>query len=180
MEKRITAHDLTFEPLIKQQEIKDKIAAIGQQITKDYEGKRPLFLCILNGSFIFAADLVRACELECEISFLRFSSYEGTQSTGQVSTVFGLDTAVKDRHIIVVEDIVDSGQTLQHFMFSLKDLNPASIALAVLLLKPDALKFELKIDYLGFEISNKFVVGYGLDYNGLCRNLDEIYQLSMP
>lgn len=180
MKNTVTAHDLTFEPLIDRSEIIEKVQSIGKQISRDYEGKCPLFLSVLNGSFIFAADLLRACDLECEVSFLRFSSYDGTQSSGQISTVFGLDRPVKDRHIIVVEDIVDSGQTLHHFMAELNDLEPASVALAVLLLKPDALQFDLNINYLGFEISNKFVVGYGLDYNGLCRNLDGIYQLALP
>lgn len=180
MKKRITAHDLVFEPLIERHEILEKVESIGRQITHDYQGKRPLFLSVLNGSFVFAADLLRTCDLECEISFLRFSSYDGTRSTGQISTIFGLDVPVKDRHVIIVEDIVDSGFTLHHFLADLKDMEPASVSLAVLLLKPDALQFDLEINYLGFEIDNKFVVGYGLDYNGLCRNLDCIYQLVLP
>jgi hypoxanthine phosphoribosyltransferase len=134
MKKRITAHDLTFETLIERLELKEKVTAIGRQISEDYYGKRPLFLSVLNGSFIFAADLVRACDLECEIAFLRFSSYDGTQPTGQISTVFGLDIPIKDRHVIVIEDIVDSGHTLHHFITELHELEPASVALAATLI----------------------------------------------
>ena len=176
--ENITAHDLTFEPFISVAEIAAKVEALGSQIREQFEGKRPLFVGVLNGAFVFAADLVRACGIECEVAFVRLASYEGTASTGQVSTVLGLDFEVKNRHIIVVEDIVDSGRTLHHFMSNLQKLEPASTSLAVLLFKPEALQHPVKIDYLGFEIPDKFVIGYGLDYNGLCRNLPSIYQLT--
>ncbi len=176
--ENITAHDLTFEPFIGEAEIAAKVEALGSQIRQQFEGKRPLFVGVLNGAFIFAADLVRACGIECEIAFVRLASYEGLSSKGKVSTVLGLDFEVKNRHIIVVEDIVDSGRTLHHFMADLQKLEPASASLAVLLFKPEALQMPVKIDYLGFEIPDKFVVGYGLDYNGLCRELPGIYQLS--
>lgn len=175
---KITAHDLTFEPFINETEIAAKVNELGKQIRNDFDGKRPLFVSVLNGAFVFAADLVRAAGIESEVAFVRLASYEGIQSTGQVSTVLGLDFEVKNRHVIVVEDIVDSGRTLHHFISELKNLEPASISLAVLLFKPEALQHPVKIDYLGFEIPDKFVVGYGLDYNGLCRNLRSIYQLS--
>lgn len=178
MKKHITAHDLTFETLIDRNQIADRVTSIGQQIGDDFKGERPLFLCILNGSFVFAADLVRASACECEIAFIRLSSYEGTQSTGKVQTVFGIDVPVKDRHLIIVEDIIDSGETMRHFLAELKEMEPASVKLAVLLLKPDALKYPVEVDYLGFEIDDKFVVGYGLDYDGICRNLADIYQLA--
>lgn len=178
MEKRIIAHDLAFETLIGKDEIATRVGDIGQRISHDYQYSRPLFLCILNGSFVFAADLVRACNCECEVAFIRLASYDGTQSSGKVSTVFGLDTPVKGRHVIVVEDIIDSGETMRHFLSELDALEPASLKLAVLLLKPTALKHPLEVDYLGFEIEDKFVVGYGLDYDGLCRNLPDIYQLA--
>ncbi len=178
MKSIITALDLSFAPMIDRMKIDEKVKFMGRQISRDFAGKRPLFLSILNGAFIFAADLLRACDLECEVAFLRYSSYKGTHFSGQISTVLGLDIPVKDRHIIIVEDIVDSGRTLHHFLTELKELEPASVALAALLVKPEAMQFELKIDYAGFEIPNKFVVGYGLDYNGLCRNLDGIYQLA--
>ncbi|MCF8245775.1 MAG: hypoxanthine phosphoribosyltransferase [Saprospiraceae bacterium] len=176
--KNITAHDLTFEPFISEAEIAAKVMALGSQIRQQYKGKRPLFVGVLNGAFVFAADLVRAASIECEVAFVRLASYEGTASSGQVSTVLGLDFEVKNRHIIVVEDIVDSGRTLHHFIAELQKLQPASVALAALLFKPEALQFPVNIDYLGFEIPDKFVVGYGLDYNGLCRNLPSVYQLS--
>lgn len=177
MGNHITAHDLRFEPFIGEAELASKVKELGATIRQDFEGKRPLFVSVLNGAFVFAADLIRAANIECEIAFVRLASYEGTASTGQVETIFGLDIEVKNRHVIVVEDIVDSGRTLNYFMSQLLDLRPASISLAALLFKPDALQLPVKIDYLGFEIPNKFVVGYGLDYNGLCRNLPSIYQL---
>lgn len=177
MQNTITAHDLTFEPFISEAEIAAKVEALGSQIRQQYEGKHPLFIGVLNGAFVFAADLVRAAGIECEVAFVRLASYEGTASSGKVSTVIGLDFEVKNRHVIVVEDIVDSGRTLHHFIAELQKLQPASVALAALLYKPAALQFPVKIDYLGFEIPDKFVVGYGLDYNGRCRNLPSIYQL---
>ncbi len=177
MKKHVTAHDLAFETLITSGEIADKVAELGQRIGADHEGQRLLFLCVLNGSFVFAADLVRACPCECEVAFIRLASYQGTQSSGQVATVLGLDMPVKGRHVIVVEDIVDSGGTMSHFLQELKQMGPASVKLAVLLLKPEALAHPIAVDYLGFEIEDKFVVGYGLDYNGLCRNLPDIYSV---
>jgi hypoxanthine phosphoribosyltransferase len=146
MKKRITAHDLSFETYIDSGEIAARVTAIGHQISEDYSAERPLFLCILNGSFIFAADLVRASECECEVAFIRLASYDGTQSSGEVTTVYGLDISVKNRHIIVVEDIIDSGETMRHFLAELKKKEPASVKLAVLLLKPDALKHPVEVD----------------------------------
>ena len=167
MEKLITAHDLTFEPMLRREAIADRVRELGLQIKKDYEGKRPLFLCVLNGAFIFAADLVRACDLECEIAFVRLSSYEGTASSGSVSTTLGINAPLEGRHLIVLEDIVDSGRTLHYFLEQLQQEKPASVALAALLSKPEALQFDVHIDYVGFEIPEKFVIGYGLDYDGL-------------
>jgi len=178
MKKTIDLHDLTFEPFIESPEIARRVEEMGHQISEKYTGQRPLFLSVLNGAFVFAADLLRACDLECELAFVRLASYEGTGSSGNVKTVLGLDIPIKGRPVIVVEDIVDSGRTLHHFMAYLQKMKPASIALATLLHKPSALKFPVKIDYLGFEIPDKFVVGYGLDYDGLGRNLKDIYQLA--
>ena len=163
MKKLVTAHGLSFEPLINSQEIAARVQALGQEIQEVYENKYPLFLCVLNGA--------------CEVSFVRLASYDGMSSSGHVKTLLGVDADLKNRHVIIVEDIVDSGRTLYHFMDDLKKLEPASVALAVLLVKPDAVEFPIQIDYRGFEIANKFVVGYGLDYDGQCRNLKEIYQL---
>lgn len=176
MKNSITAHDLSFEPFISEAAITARVKFLGSKIREQYQGQRPLFVGVLNGAFVFAADLVRASGIECEVAFVRLASYEGTASSGKVATVLGLDFEVKNRHIIVVEDIVDSGRTLHFFFEELQKLEPASVALAALLYKPEALQFPVKINYLGFEIPNKFVVGYGLDYNGLCRNLPSIYQ----
>ncbi len=180
MKKLITAHDLSFEPFIREEEILSRVKALGAEITKEYNGKKPMFLCILNGSFVFGADLVRECDLECDVAFVRLTSYAGIQSSGKVVTVLGLDADISGRDIIVVEDIIDSGHTMHLFLSDLQKANPASLKVASLLLKPEALRFPVKIDYLGFEIPDKFVVGYGLDYDGLCRNLRDIYQLVTP
>lgn len=178
MKKLITANDLSFELYISKEKIAERIEFLGEQINTKYRGKTPVFIGVLNGSFIFIADLVRQCNIDCEIAFVRLSSYEGTQSTGKIQTVYGLEMDIENRHLIVVEDIVDTGATLNYFLSYLLKQNPASVELAVFLLKPEALKFPIQVDYLGFEIPDKFVVGYGLDYNGLCRNLPDIYQLS--
>lgn len=177
MTTTVKIHDLEFEPFLSKEVIATRVAALGDAIRADYEGKEPLFLGILNGAFIFAADLVRACALPCEVAFMRLASYEGLQSSGTVKTLVGLDSTIKGRHLIVVEDIVDSGRTLSHLMPQLQAMQPASLALAALLFKPDALEKPVPINYLAFEIPNRFVVGYGLDYNGLGRNLADIYQL---
>ena len=177
MKKQITANALTFECYLTKQKITERVKDMGEQITNKYSNKKPLFIGVLNGAFIFTADLVRHCQIECEVAFVRLSSYQGTQSSGHIKTVYGLEMEIKNRHLIVVEDIVDSGRTLHCFLDYLKKQNPASIELAALLLKPDALQFPLQLDYIGFEIPEKFVVGYGLDYDGLCRNYEDIYQL---
>ncbi len=163
--------------MITPADLQRRVKAMGKEITGVYKDKKPLFLSVLNGGFIFAADLVRACDMECEISFVKLSSYEGMQSTGSVSVAIGLDKEIKGRDIVIVEDIIDSGKTLQHFMTILKAQEPASIAIAACLLKPEALEQALFVDYVGFAIPNEFVVGYGLDYDGLGRNLKGIYSL---
>ncbi len=173
----IKLHDLHFKPFISEEEIKERIEVIGKDISKQFEGKNPLFIAILNGAFVFAADLVRAAKIQSEIIFIRIASYHGTQSSGEVKTVFGLDKDIKDRHVIIIEDIVDSGKTMHYFLNDLKEKAPASITLATLLIKPGALQFPIEPDYIGFEIPTKFVVGYGLDYDGLGRNFKSIYQL---
>ncbi len=177
MKKLITANHLTFEPSITSIQINERIKNIGEQITAKYKGKKPLFIGVLNGAFIFIADLIRQCDIECEVAFVRLSSYKGTQSSGKIETVYGLEMSIENRHIIVVEDIIDSGRTLNYFISYLKKQNPASVELAALLLKPESLLFPVEVDYLGFEIPDKFVIGYGLDYDGLGRNLPDIYQL---
>ena len=169
--------DKTFEPYLKEAAIQEKITELAGQLNKDYAGKRPLFLSILNGSFLFTADLFKQITIEAEVSFIKLASYKGTSSTGNVITAIGLDTNVKDRHIVILEDIIDTGKTLHHYLPQLDSMQPASVKIAVLLNKKEALQYPVKVDYACFDIPNKFVVGYGLDYDGLGRNSKDIHQL---
>ena len=169
--------DKTFEPYLKEAAIQEKITELAGQLNKDYAGKRPLFLSILNGSFLFTADLFKQITIEAEVSFIKLASYKGTSSTGNVITAIGLDTNVKDRHIVILEDIIDTGKTLHHYLPQLDSMQPASVKIAVLLNKKEALQYPVKVDYACFDIPNKFVVGYGLDYDGLGRHSKDIYQL---
>jgi len=169
--------DKTFEPYLKEAAIQEKITELAGQLNQDYTGKRPLFLSILNGSFLFTADLFKQITIEAEVSFIKLASYKGTSSTGNVITAIGLDINVKDRHIIILEDIIDTGKTLHHYLPQLESMQPASVKIAVLLNKKEALIYPVQIDYACFDIPNKFVVGYGLDYDGLGRNSRDIYQL---
>jgi len=173
----VQVRDKQFEPYLSEAVILEKVNALAAQINKDYEGKRPLLIAILNGSFIFAADLFKHITIEAEISFIKLASYKGTRSSGHVITAIGLDTDVTGRHVIIVEDIIDTGKTLTAFLPQLYNQQPASLKVAVLLHKPEATRYPITIDYCCFSIPNKFVVGYGLDYDGLGRNLPEIYQL---
>lgn len=173
----ITVKDKSFEPYITAASIDEALVKMASRLKKDYEGKQPLFLAILNGAFIFAADLFKKIDFEAEICFIKLASYKGTKSTGTVITSIGLDQSLRDRHVIILEDIVDTGKTLTEFMPQLRDQQPASLKIAALLHKPEALQYSLTIDYLGFEVPNKFLLGYGLDYDGLARNLPMIYQL---
>ena len=169
--------DKTFEPYLEEAAIQEKITELAGQLNKDYVGKRPLFLSILNGSFLFTADLFKQITIEAEVSFIKLASYKGTSSTGNVITAIVLDTNVKDRHIIILEDIIDTGKTLHHYLPQLDSMQPASVKIAVLLNKKEALQYPVQVDYSCFDIPNKFVVGYGLDYDGLGRNSKDIYQL---
>lgn len=169
--------DKTFEPYLKEAAIQEKITELAGQLNKDYTGKRPLFLSILNGSFLFTADLFKQITIEAEVSFIKLASYKGTSSTGNVITAIGLDINVKDRHIVILEDIIDTGKTLHHYLPQLDSMQPASVKIAVLLNKKEALQFPVQVHYTCFDIPNKFVVGYGLDYDGLGRNSKDIYQL---
>lgn len=177
MTSHIQLHDLRFRPMISADDLSRRVQQMGREIGERFRGQRPVLLGVLNGAFVFAADLARACDFDCEVSFIKLSSYQGTQSSGNVARLIGLETDVKDRHVIIVEDIIDSGRTIHQFLPELRKLHPASISIAVLLFKPEALEFELTMDWVGFEIPNRFVVGYGLDYNGLGRNLSNIYEL---
>lgn len=174
----IVFHDLTFEPFINEASIQERVKVLAQEINRDYEGKRPLFIAVLNGAFMFAAELLKHVELNCEINFIRVASYHGTNSTGELDEILGLDADVLDRDLIILEDIVDTGLTMSEVMKQLQQFSPASIKVATLLFKPSAMKKELKLDYVGFEIPDDFVLGFGLDYDGLGRNLPQIYKKS--
>ena len=173
----ITVHDKVFNSYITSGEIEEQVARVAKEINRDYRGKRPLFIAILNGAFIFAADLFKFITLEAEICFIKLASYKGVKSTGKVITAIGLDVDLYNREVIIVEDIVDTGKTLAQFLPQLEHHHPASLKIASLLHKPAAMIHPIKIDYLGFTIPDKFVIGYGLDYDGLGRNIKEIYQL---
>ena len=173
----IKVHDKEFISYITSREIEEQVTRVAAEINSDYKGKKPLFIAILNGAFIFAADLFKYITLEAEICFIKLASYKGVKSTGKVITAIGLDVDLYDREVIIVEDIVDTGKTLAQFLPHLKHHHPASLKIASLLHKPDAMIHPIKIDYLGFTIPDKFVIGYGLDYDGLGRNIKEIYQL---
>lgn len=173
----ITVHDKTFQPFISETEIQSAVSRIGERIAKDYAGKHPLFIGVLNGAFMFCSDLLKSVDIPCEVTFVRLSSYDGMASTGEVRSIVSLQEDIAGRDVILVEDIVDTGLTMQKAMDSLGQLNPNSLEIASLLVKPDCLQCELNIKYKGFDIPEKFVVGYGLDYDGLGRNLKDIYQL---
>ena len=166
-----------FGPYLTAQEIQQQVKKIADTINKDYAGRRPMFIAILNGSFMFAADLFKNLTIDAEICFIKLASYKGTASSGQVITAIGLDVDLIGKDIIIVEDIVDTGKTLNEFLPTLLHQQPASLKIATLLHKAEATVFPIGIDYIGFTIPDKFVVGYGLDYDGLGRNLQEIYQL---
>jgi hypoxanthine phosphoribosyltransferase len=169
--------DKEFIPYLSENEIQEKISALATQLNIDYAGKKPIFLSILNGSFLFTADLFKQITIEAEVCFIKLASYKGMTSSGNVITAIGLEANVTGRHIIIVEDIIDTGKTLHHYLPQLASSSPASVKIAVLLNKKEARQYEVKVDYTCFEIPNKFVVGYGLDYDGLGRNSKEIFQL---
>jgi hypoxanthine phosphoribosyltransferase len=174
----IKVHDKYFETYLSEEVIQQKIKELAAAIDKDYQTKRPLFIAILNGSFIFAADLFKHLTVNAEICFIKLASYKGTRSTGHVITAIGLDHDLYNRDVLIVEDIVDTGKTLNTFLPQLEHQHPASLKIVALLHKSEATEYSIPIHYTGFVIPNKFVVGYGLDYDGLGRNLKEIYQLA--
>ena len=169
---------ILFDIFIPAEQIKQQVKTIGKALNRDYEGKRPLFLAVLNGAFIFAADLMREVTIQSEISFVKIASYSGTQSTETIKELIGFSETLENRHIIVIEDIIDTGLSMKHILEQLALLKPASVAVVTLLLKKEALKHHVQVDYVGFEIANKFVLGYGLDFDGLGRNLPDIYVAS--
>lgn len=173
----IQVFDKVFRPFIDKETISARIQELGKTIDKDYEGLSPLFIAILNGSFIFAADLFRTVTIDAEISFIKLASYKGTTSTGNVVTAIGMEESLHERHVILLEDIIDTGKTLHSFIPEILQRQPASLRIATFLTKPDALQYPIAADYVGFEIPNNFVLGYGLDYDGIGRNLPELYTL---
>jgi len=170
-------HDKQFTPYLNAAVIDAAVSRLATEISRDYEGKKPLFIAILSGSFMFASDLFKKITIPAEICFIKLASYKGTRSTGNVITSIGLDEDVHARDVIILEDIIDTGRTLNAFLPQLEHQQPSSMKICALLHKPDCLVFHVPIDYLGFSIPDKFVLGYGLDYDGLGRNLPEIYQL---
>ncbi|HUR67349.1 MAG TPA: hypoxanthine phosphoribosyltransferase [Chitinophagaceae bacterium] len=173
----LKVHDKSFEIYLTESTIQQRVKELAVQINTDYAGKRPLFIAILNGSFMFASDLFKQLTIEAELCFIKLASYKGMKSSGNVVTSIGLEDDLFGKEVIIVEDIVDTGKTLHNFLPKLMHQQPKSMKIAALLHKPTATEYPLSMDYVGFEIPNKFVVGYGLDYDGLGRNLKEIYQV---
>jgi hypoxanthine phosphoribosyltransferase len=173
----VKVKDKEFEISIPSASINEAVQRMADEINRDYKDKTPLFLAILNGSFVFAADLIRKITIPCEISFVKLASYSGTSSTNQVREMIGLNEVITGRHIIILEDIVDTGITLDHLITDLEKLNPADVKVACFTFKPEAFQKSFRIDYLGISIPNDFIVGYGLDYDGYGRNLPDIYKI---
>ncbi|MBR5158805.1 MAG: hypoxanthine phosphoribosyltransferase [Bacteroidaceae bacterium] len=173
----IQVKDREFEVFLKEEDIQKEIKRVAAEINRDYVGKEPLFLCILNGSFMFAADLLKDVNIPCNVSFVKVSSYQGTDTTGKVKELMGLQEDVEGRHIIIVEDIVDTGYTMRDVLDSLAEKKAASVQVCALLCKPDKLKVDINLKYLAMNIPNGFIVGYGLDYDGFGRNSRDIYKI---
>jgi len=175
--KEVKVHDKYFVPYISAEKIGARIKELAQKIVAECGDKEPLFIVILNGAFMFASDLIKEVPIDCQVTFTKLSSYVGQHSTGDVKEVAAIDIDVKGRTVIIVEDIVDTGNTMHHYLKDLKARGVGDIKIASLLSKPEALQYDIHIDYLGFEIDNKFVIGYGLDYDYKGRNFPDIYQL---
>lgn len=176
-DKVLQLHDKSFEVFLTEEEIQSEIKSLGLRINADYAGKDVVFIAVLNGAFMFAADLMKTVTIPSEITFVKVSSYQGMNSTGRVDEVIGVTRPIKNKHVVILEDIVDTGITMEKLFTLLSVEHPASIEIAALLFKPEAFKGKHTPRYIGFSIPNKFVVGYGLDYNELGRNTQHIYQL---
>lgn len=175
--KQIKVKDKTFQVSIPAETIAHEVTRVAAEINRDFAGREPIFMPVLNGSFIFAADLLRQVDLPCKVCFIKLASYQGMQSTGEIREVIGLAEDITGRDVIIVEDIIDSGITMAHMLETLQNHNPASISVCSLLVKPDALKVAIPIHYRAMDIPNDFIVGYGLDYDGFGRNTKDIYTL---
>ena len=169
--------DKSFRVSIPEAEIKNRVKLLAQQMSKDLEGKNPLFLAVLNGSFVFAADLMREMTIPCEISFVKLASYQGTTSTGKIKEVIGINEDLSGRTVVIVADIVESGQTMKRMIESLGTRNPASVQICTLFFKPEKLKEDLTLDYVAFRIPDDFILGYGLDYDQQGRGLKDVYTI---
>ena len=180
MKQRVTLNDKTFEVMIPAEEIDKAVAKVAEQLNKDYaeSKKAPIFVGVLNGSYMFLSDLVRKTTFNNEVTFVRISSYEGTQSTGSITQKSGIDFDIEGRDIIIVEDIVETGHSINHMLQYIKSLNPNSVEVCTLFFKPEKYLYDLPIKYCAMEIGNEFIVGYGLDYDQLGRNLKDIYVLA--
>jgi hypoxanthine phosphoribosyltransferase len=174
---KIKVHDKLFDIYLSNEQIQRRIKEMAEQINKEYEGKKVYFIAILNGSFMFAADMFKYLTVDCEICFIKLVSYKGMRSTGTVATTIGLDEDLHEKHVIILEDIIDTGKTMHYFLPKLFHQQPSSLKIAALLHKAEMTEYDIKIHYTGFVIPNKFVVGYGLDYDGIARNYKDIYQL---
>ena len=173
----ITVHDKTFVPFIESADLQQRIGVLAQQLNEDYLGRTPLFIVVLKGAFLFAAELFKHITIPCEITFVRLSSYQSMESAGRVKQIIGLEESVQDRHVVIVEDIVDTGLTMAQLTSQLREQGAQSVEIATLLHKPEALREDVITRYVGFKIENRFVVGFGLDYDEQGRNLDGIYVL---
>ncbi len=173
----IKIHDREFVKTIPAEEIAARVKGVAERINRDYAGKRPLLIGVLNGCFMFVSDLMKNLEIECEVSFVKFSSYQGAETTGNVKQLLGLSESIEGRDVIIVEDIVDTGLTMHKLMETLAEKKPASLAVASLFLKPARLRVPVEVKYSAFEIPDRFIVGYGLDYDGLGRNLPDVYDV---
>lgn len=178
--ERIKVKDKEFRVSIPEAEILKQVARVASEINRDYAGQEPVFLAVLNGSFIFAADLMREVTIPCEISFVKLASYQGVQSTGEIREVIGLNVDIKDRPVIIIEDIIDTGLTMVHMLDTLRQYHPKSVDICTLLVKPDKLKVQMDIRYCCLQIPNDFILGYGLDYDQQGRNTRDIYTVIDP
>ncbi|GAB2776042.1 hypoxanthine phosphoribosyltransferase [Hymenobacter luteus] len=172
----ISLHNKQFEPYLSAAQLSEAVQTVAARLNQDYAGQTPLFVAVLNGSFMFVADLLKHITLDCEVSFIKVASYQGTSSTGEVRELLGLTEDLQGRPVIILEDIVDTGHTMRRLLDTLAEKQPASLEVATLFLKPECLQHELSIRYVGLSIPNDFIVGYGLDYDGLGRNYPDVYK----